>query len=107
MLDKYINELRIKINRLEATAEDRERFAYAQAYKRGEEGLKAFRDRLIAKEINATYDSNAQLAILFNKDTEPSEYEAYQAFRAECKTKADEEMARLKEELNVALMAFT
>lgn len=103
MLDKYINELRKKIFKGVATAEENERFAYAQSYKKGEEGLKAFRDRLIAREINATYDSNAQLAILFNKDTEPAEYESYQAFRAACKAKVDEHMAKLKAELETRL----
>lgn len=103
MLDKYINELKIKTFRSIATAEERELFAYAQAYRRGEEGLKAFRDRLIAKEINATYDRDAQLAILFNKDTKPYEYATHQAFRVSCETKADKRMAELKAELEAAI----
>ena len=103
MLDKYINELRAKIFSTDATAEDRELFAYAQSYKKGEEGLKAFRDRLIAKEINATYDRDAQLAILFNKDEEPYEYATYQAFRVSCKANADTVMANLKIKLETLL----
>lgn len=103
MLDKYINEARAKILNGIATAEDRERFAYAQSYRRGEEGLKAFRDRLIAKEINASYDKDAQLAILFNKDTEPSEYESYQNFRITAKAKVDKRMAALKAELEAVI----
>lgn len=103
MLTQYIDELRKKIFSPEATVEDRERFSYAQSYKKGADALKAYRDRLIAREINAVHDKDAQFAILFNKDTEPEEYEAYQAFRIECKAKVDEHMAKLKAELEASI----
>lgn len=103
MLAKYINELRKKVHFGEATAEDREMLTYAQAYLKGAEGLRAYRKRLIVREINAVHDRDAQLAILFNEDIEPAEYEAYQAFRIECKAKADATMERLKAELEASI----
>lgn len=104
MLTRYINELRRKVNSIDATPEDRLLFAYAKAYYKGEEALKKFRKRLIAREINAVHDNDAQLAILFNQYIEPAEYEAYQAFRVECKARADATMARLKAELEKAVL---
>lgn len=103
MLTQYTNELRKKVHSGQATAEDRELFAYAQAYRKGEEGLKAFRRRLISKEINAKYDSNAQIAILFNAESEPHEYATYQAFRIECKARADATMERFRAMLEEAI----
>lgn len=78
--------------------------SYARAYEKGAEALKAYRDRLIAREINAVHDKDAQFAILFNKDTKPEEHEAYQAFRISCKAKVDELMAKLKAELEEELL---
>lgn len=80
-----------------------ERLNYAKAYRRGEEALTLYRDRAIAAEIGRTYNQDAQLAILFNKDTHPDEYGMYQMFRAECKAKVDAEMAHLKAELEAIL----
>lgn len=107
MLTQYINELRKKVHSIDATPEDRLLFAYAQAYRKGEQALSAFRGRLVVKEINTKYDSNAQIAILFNEKSEPHEYATYQAFRALCKQKADEKMSSLKNKLETAINALT
>lgn len=70
---------------------------YARAYKNGT--LANFRDRAIEREIGKTYSEGAQIAILFNRDNHPDEYEAYQTFRTECKATVDENIARLNAEL--------
>lgn len=79
------------------------RIAYARAYMQGEEGLKRYRDRAISTEIGKTYDKDAQLALLFNKETEPVEYATYQAFRTECKAKVDAEIRLLRAELEAEI----
>ena len=104
MLTQYLNELRKKAHSIDATSEDRLLFAYVKAYCKGEAALEKYRDRLVVKEINAVYDTNAQLAFLFNQVLKPDEYAAYQAFRVECKAKADATMARLKAELEKAVL---
>ena len=103
MLTQYINELRRRVHSIDATPEDGLLFAYAKAYYKGEAALKKYRDRLVVREINAVYDTNAQLAFLFNQASKPEEYAAYQAFRVLCKQKADEKMSSLKDELETAL----
>lgn len=70
---------------------------YAMAYAKGT--LSRYRDRAIESEIGKTYSEGAQIAILFNRDAHPEEYYAYQAFRAECKARVDQEMASLKAEI--------
>ena len=52
--------------------------------------LERYRGLLIAEELNALgYDINYQIAIGFDKDTKPEEYNAYQAIRAQCKARVD------------------
>ena len=60
-------------------------------------------DRTDAAEIAKVHDRDAQLAILFNEHIHPEEYEAYQAFRAECKAAVNAKMATLKAELEAIL----
>ncbi len=79
------------------------KIAYARAYMQGAEALDRYRDRAISAEIGKTYDKDAQLDILFNWETEPEEYAAYQTFRAECKAKVDAELARLAAEVEAQL----
>lgn len=99
----YIFRLTKQMREGNAPEDARTKLAYARAYMQGEEGLNRYRDRAIAAKISKTYNQDAQLAILFNKDTHPDEYEAYQAFRAECKVAVDAEMKTLKEELEAIL----
>ena len=51
----------------------------------------------ISRLIRTKYPLSAQIAILMDRDSKPSEYAEYQAFRAECKAKVDAEMGALKE----------
>lgn len=74
---------------------------YARAYAKGT--LATFRDRAIEREIGKTYTVGAQIATLYNRDVHPDEYEAYQRYRAECKSKVDADMATLATELEAAL----
>lgn len=103
-INKYIHSLIKQLREPDETTninEVRAKLAYARAYKNGDEALKRYRDRAIAAEIGKTHDKDAQFAILFNKETEPKEYEAYQAFRAECKARVDARMDGYKKELEV------
>ena len=99
----YIYNLNKQFREHTAPADARVKVSYARAYMNGEEGLERYRDRAIAAKIAKTYNQDAQLAILFNKEIHPDEYEAYQAFRVECKAAVDAEMATLKAELEEAL----
>ena len=54
--------------------------------------LELLRGDEISRLIRAKYPLSAQIAILMDRDTKPAEFEAYQAFRAECKAKVDEQM---------------
>lgn len=78
---------------------------YARAYAKGESGLDAFRSKKIESMIAEKHSIGEQIAILYNKETCPDEYAAYQAFRAECKSKVDASMADLRVELEAALLA--
>lgn len=78
-------------------------YLFAKAYAKGEDGIKKYRASAIASKIGETYNQDTQLAILFNRDTHPDEYEAYQAFRTECKALVDIEIESLKNELEKAL----
>lgn len=105
-MQKYIFNLNKQMRESKDIAERNSlqfKLAYARAYKQGTDALKRFRDRAIEREIGKTYTEGAQIAILFNKDIHPDEYEAYQIFRAECKTKVDAEIKALKNELEAAL----
>ena len=99
----YIYNLHKQIREGTAPEDVRTKIVYARAYMNGEEALTRYRDRAIAAKIGKTYNQDAQLAILFNKDVHPDEYEAYQAFRVECKAAVDAEMQILKEELEAVL----
>ena len=99
----YVNNLDKQIREGNYSFGDRDRLAYARAYMQGEEGLTKYRDRAIARHISKTYNSDAQLAILFNEHREPEEYAAYQVFRAQCKETVDAKMEALKTELENAL----
>lgn len=79
------------------------RIQYARAYMSGEEALDKLRGRLIDKELGARHDHAAQIAILFNKETAPTEYAQYQSFRSVCKANVDAEMATLRASLLEAL----
>lgn len=98
----YLSELETKANDGEINPGAREyveRVEYASAYDRGECALKLYRNKEIEREIGRKYSEGAQIAILYNKDSDPDEYAAYQIFRAECKAKVDLHIAELHAEL--------
>jgi hypothetical protein len=101
-IQRYIYNLRKQI-RETTDATEREalnfKMRYAIAYRQGADALKALRDRLIEREIGKTYSEGAQIAILFNRETHPDEYEAYQAFRITCKNSVDVMLESLKKEI--------
>ena len=76
---------------------------YARAYENGDEALDNLRSYWIEREIGTKHSEGAQIAILFNKETSPTEYSDYQTFRASCKAKVDAKMATLKADLLNAL----
>lgn len=84
-------------------ANTRKALQFARAYLKGEEALDKLRGRLIDKEIGTRYDHGAQIAILFNKETAPTEFAEYQSFRAACKAKVDADLATMKANLLSAL----
>lgn len=103
-IQKYIYTLIQRIrNNPSDSKELRAKLDYARAYAKGTAEIKKFRDRAIESEIGKAYSEGAQIAILFNKDVHPDEYEVYQTFRAECKTKVDAKIKCLKDELEAAL----
>ena len=105
-IKQYVFKIRTQIasaNPTEDISALQRKLQYAQAYMRGEEGLKQYRARAVAAKIERVHNKDAQLAILFNEHIHPEEYEAYQAFRVECKAAVDAEMAALKAELEVIL----
>ncbi len=51
-----------------------------------------FRGGEISRRIAKVYPLSAQIAALANKDDKPSEWEAYQAFRARVKAEVDAEI---------------
>ena len=103
-INKYIHTLmRQSREPSENRNEVRERLTYAMAYRQGEKGLKRYRDRAIEREIGKTHSEGAQIAILFNKDKHPDEYEVYQTLRTECKARVDAKMAKLEADLEASL----
>lgn len=105
-IKEYIIDLRRKQHKPEYASESeaiRIKLRYAVAYSGGVKALDKYRDKLIASKINAVVDRDAQLAILFNKDKHPDEYEAYQKLRVDKKAEADSDMAAMKAELEIAL----
>ena len=77
--------------------------SYARAVAKGPEAVKTYRDSLVAKEINKEVDRDTQIAIMFNKDSNPEEYQNYQELRVECKTRVDDRLATLQAELDKIL----
>ena len=63
--------------------------------------LELIRGDEISRLIRARYPLSAQIAILMDRDTKPAEFEAYQAFRADCKAKVDAELAELEREVTL------
>lgn len=105
-INKYIHTLTMQLRESGASLDRdalRARLAYARAYRQGKEGLTKYRDRAIEREIGKTHSEGAQIAILFNKDKHPDEYEAYQSLRTECKARVDAKMAKLKADLEASL----
>jgi hypothetical protein len=62
--------------------------------------LELVRGDEISRLIRTKYPLSAQIAILMDRDAKPVEYEAYQAFRAECKAKVDAEIEDMERYLN-------
>ena len=58
--------------------------------------LDRFRGDIISRRIAKVYPVNAQIAILMDKDTKPTEWAEYQAFRAKVKAEVDAEIADLE-----------
>lgn len=104
----YICKLR-KQMRESTNATEREalnlKMRYAIAYRQGEDALKVFRDRAIEREIGKKFTEGAQIAILYNRETNPDEYVTYQSYRAACKAKVDAYIATLSAELTAEITA--
>ena len=58
--------------------------------------LHILRGEEISSKIRECYPLSAQVAILFDKDTKPDKYAAYQAFRADVKAQVDAEMSAME-----------
>lgn len=105
-LEQYIYNLRSTLPSLPTHAEwatVEPMLSYARAVAKGAEAVAEYRNKLIAKEINLVVTRDAQIAIMFNKETNPEEYQKYQEFRITCKTKVDDYLAGLQAELNKQL----
>ena len=61
--------------------------------------LKQYRASLIEAEIGKRYTIGAEIALTNDKDIKPTEYAEYQAYRAECKAKVDEELEKLEAQI--------
>ena len=60
--------------------------------------LERFRGDEISRLIRQKYPLSAQIALLMDKETKTQEFEAYQAFRAECKAEVDAAFAAFEGE---------
>lgn len=99
-MNEYIKSLRMKIANAESPkemAEVSQKLEFVYAVIKGTENQ--FRGRLVASLIKDKYDEDAQFAILFNEHLKPEEYATYQAYRVECKVRADEIIAKLRAEV--------
>ncbi len=67
---------------------------YLIAKKNGK--LEKLRSDEISRRISAKYSLNDQIAVLMDKDTKPSEWIAYQDFRAKVKEEVDKEFAEFE-----------
>lgn len=59
------------------------------------EQVERFRGDEISRRIAKEYPLSAQIALLMDKDKKPTEWEAYQAFRAKVKAEVDAEIAQI------------
>ncbi len=102
-LERYVRRAWREVIQSPTDTEVRRKFEYAKAYvaEDRETALVKLRSKWIAEEIGKTYDRDAQLAILFNKDIHPEEYEAYQSHRALCKSFVDSVLQKLREEIEL------
>lgn len=71
---------------------------YLIAKKNGK--LEKLRSDEISRRISAKYSFNDQIAIIMDKDTKPSEWLAYQEFRASVKAEVDKEFAEIEVQTN-------
>ena len=69
--------------------------------------LKEYRASLVETETGKRYTIGAQLDLINDKESEPTEHAKYQAYRAECEAKVDAEMLAIKTELEAALEEVT
>ena len=60
--------------------------------------VEKFRGDEISRRISKQYPLSSQIAILMDKDTKPSEWNAYQEFRAKVKAEVDKEISVLEKE---------
>lgn len=67
---------------------------YEQAKANGFE--ERYRGDEISRRISKKYPLSAQIAILMDRESKPSEWEAYQAFRSAVKAEVDAEIATLE-----------
>ena len=67
---------------------------YLIAKKNGK--LEKLRSDEISRRISAKYSLNDQIDVLMDKDTKPSEWIAYQDFRAKVKEEVDKEFAEFE-----------
>lgn len=67
---------------------------YLIAKKNGK--LEKLRSDEISRRISAKYSFSDQIAVLMDKDTKPSEWIAYQEFRAKVKAEVDKEFAEIE-----------
>ena len=61
--------------------------------------LDRFRGDEISRRIAKVYPLSAQIALLMDKDLKPTEWKAYQAFRARVKAEVDAEIAEFETNL--------
>ena len=59
--------------------------------------VEKFRGDEISRRISKQYPLSSQIAILMDKDTKPSEWNAYQEFRAKVKVDVDKEISEIDE----------
>ena len=71
---------------------------YELAKKNGK--LKKLRSDEIASRLRPKYSLNDQIDLLMDQDTKPSEWNAYQEFRAKVKAEVDKEISAFEEETN-------
>jgi hypothetical protein len=103
-MNECIKSLRMKIADAESPREMSEasqllEYVYAVIGNRTER----FRNRLVSSYIAEKHNIEDQIAIGFNEHLKPDEYAAYQAYRVECKARADATMTALENQLQALL----